>query len=116
VAYIATELQGPDGPDGIVLSSTILIDPKGRPVPAMPLARVRVPVLVVHHEEDGCELCPFSAIPALMSKLTNSPRTQLLSFRGGQSSGDPCEAFAYHGFNGLESEVVRQTVAWVLGK
>ena len=47
-----------------------------------------------------------------MSKLTNSPRTQLLSFRGGQSSGDPCEAFAYHGFNGLESEVVRQTVAW----
>ena len=41
VAYLATELQGPEGPDGIVLSSTILTDPKGRPVPAMPLARIR---------------------------------------------------------------------------
>ncbi len=27
VAYVATELQGPDGPDGLVLSSTILTDP-----------------------------------------------------------------------------------------
>jgi len=116
VTYAATELQGPDGPDGIVLLSTILIDAKGRPVPAMPLAKIRVPVLVVHHEEDACELCAFSVIPALMSKLTNSPRTQLLSFRGGASRGDPCEAFAYHGFNGLESGVVRQTVAWVLDK
>ncbi len=82
----------------------------------MPLDKIRVPVLVVHHEQDGCALCAYAAIPALMARLTNAPRTQLLSFSGGASRGDPCEAMAYHGFNGLEPEVVRQTVAWVLGK
>ncbi|HEX2010362.1 MAG TPA: alpha/beta hydrolase [Roseateles sp.] len=115
-AYAATELQGPDGPDGLVLSSTILSDPKGRPVPAMPLGKIRVPVLVVHHEQDGCEHCAYSDLPALMAKLANSPKAQLLAFKGGENKGDPCEAQAYHGFNGLEADVVGQTVAWVLAK
>lgn len=116
VAYLATELSGPEGPDGILLSSTILSDAKSRPVPALALSKIRVPVLVVHHEQDGCSLCSFAEVPALMVKLTNAPRTQLLSFKGGQSKGDPCEAFAYHGFNGLEDEVVRQSAAWILAK
>jgi hypothetical protein len=32
------------------------------------------------------------------------------------SPPDPCEAFAYHGFNGLERDVVGQTAAWILAK
>ncbi len=112
-AYVATELSGADGPDGVVLTSTILVE-GGRPVPAMPLDRIRIPVLVVHHEQDGCALCPFSEVPAMMAKLTNTPRSQVLAFKGGQSRGDPCEALAYHGFNGLEAEVVRQVAEWVL--
>jgi dienelactone hydrolase len=115
-AHVATELAGPDGPDGLVLTSTILTDDKGRPVPAMPLGKIRVPVLVVHHEQDACAHCPFSAVPALMAKLGNAPRTQLLAFKGGEDKGDPCEAYAYHGFNGQEREVVQQTVAWILAK
>lgn len=115
-AYVATEFNGPDGPDGLVLTSTILTDDKGRPVPAMPLARLRIPVLVVHHEQDGCGHCSFSDVPGLMEKLGNVPRTQLLSFKGGGNRGDPCEAFAYHGFNGLEREVVAQIAAWILAK
>ena len=105
-----------EGPDGIVLTSTILTDPRSRPVPAMPLEKIRVPVLVVHHELDGCVLCGFSNIPALMGKLGNTPRSQLLAFKGGISTGDPCEAFAHHGFNGIEQEVVQQTAAWILTK
>jgi dienelactone hydrolase len=115
-AFVATELTGPEGPDGIVLSSTILTDKKGRPVPAMPVEKLRIPVLLVHHEQDGCSHCAFSEIPALMDKLANSPRKQLLSFKGGENIGDPCEALAHHGFNGLDSEVVRQTAAWILNK
>jgi hypothetical protein len=61
-------------------------------------------------------VCPFSEVPSLMAKLTNTPRSQMLAFNGGNNRGDPCEAFAYHGFNGLEADVVRQTVAWMLGK
>ena len=112
--YVATELSGPEGPDGVVLSSTILTDDKGRPVPAMPLGRIRVPVLVVHHEQDGCTHCAFSEIPALMGKLTSATRSQLLSFKGGNNQGDACEAMAYHGFNGLEKDVVQQTAAWIV--
>ena len=115
-AFVATELAGADGPDGVVLSSTILNDRKGRPVPAMALDKIRVPVLVVHHEQDGCVLCAFSEVPALMAKLSHTPRSQMLAFQGGNNRGDPCEAFAYHGFNGLEPEVVRQMAAWVLAK
>lgn len=115
-AYVATVLSGSDGPDGVVLTSTILSDEKGRPVPEMPLDAIKVPILVVHHEEDACPMCAFAGIPALMAKLTNSPRKQLLSFRGGNSQGDSCEAMAHHGFNGLEREVVQQTAAWILAK
>ncbi len=115
-AYVATQLSGADGPDGVVLSSTILTDDKSRPVPALPLGKLRIPVLVVHHEQDGCSLCSFSEVPALMAKLSNTPRKQLLAFKGGRSVGDPCEAQAYHGFNGLESEVVQQTAAWLIAK
>jgi hypothetical protein len=80
----------------------------------MPLDKIRVPVLVVHHEQDGCEHCSFSEVPVLMTKLRNAPTSKLLSFKGGDNAGDPCEARAYHGFNGLERDVVEQTAAWIL--
>jgi dienelactone hydrolase len=115
-AYVATQLNGPDGPDGLVLTSTILTDNKSRPVTAMPLDKLHIPVLVVHHEQDGCGHCQFSEIPSLMDKLSNVPRKQLLSFKGGENRGDPCGAFAYHGFNGLEREVVAQIATWIIPK
>jgi len=115
-AYIATQLDGPQGPDGLVLTSTILTDNRGHPVPAMPLGKLRIPVLVVHHEQDGCRLCSFNDVSTLMEKLDRAPKKQLLSFKGGENRGDPCEAFAYHGFNGIEREVVAQTAAWMLAK
>ncbi len=114
VGYVATELARNDGPDGIVLTSSILRDDKGRAVPAMPLERIRIPVLVVHHEQDGCALCPFADVAALMAKLATTPRSQLLAFKGGEDRGDPCEAFAHHGYNGLERDVVQQIAAWIL--
>lgn len=113
-AYLATELQGADGPDGIVLTSSILADPRGRPVPAMPLDRIRAPVLVVHHEQDGCSYCQFSDVPPLMNRLTNAKRKDLLAFKGGQTRGDPCEAYSHHGYLGQEAEVVAKTVEWIL--
>ena len=114
VAYLATELQGTDGPDGIVLTSSIATDPKGRSVNAMALDKIRIPVLVVHHEQDGCKLCAFADAQTIVPKLVNAPRKQLLGFSGGISRGDPCEAFAHHGYNGIEAEVVRQIGAWIV--
>jgi dienelactone hydrolase len=115
-AFAATQLSGRDGPDGLVLTSTILTDSKVVPVPAMELNKIRIPVLVAHHVQDGCNHCPYSGADALMARFTAAPRKQLLSFQGGATRGDPCEAYSYHGFNGLEREVVGQIAAWILRK
>ena len=113
-AYAATVLQGADAPDGVVLTATILADDKQRPVPAMPLEQIKVPVLVVHHQQDGCSYCAYSEIPNLMAKLAHTPRSHLITATGGKNQGDACAAFAYHGFNGLEADVVGQMADWIL--
>jgi pimeloyl-ACP methyl ester carboxylesterase len=117
-AYIATQLEGADAPDGVVLTSSVLWLAKGsgRPVPDMPLEKIRIPVLVVHHEKDACDSCLFSQINNLTTKLINSPKVELITFKGGVATGDPCDAFHYHGFNGIESEVVTKIVAWTTSK
>lgn len=113
-AFIAAQIGSKGGgPDGLVLTSTILSNKKGRPVPEMPLESIVVPVLVVHHERDGCRLCSYAEIPRLMNKLSAVPRKELLTFKGGENRGDPCEAFAYHGYNGLEKEVVGKIAEWI---
>lgn len=116
VAYVTTELQGTEAPDGIVLTSTIVTDDRGRPVPAMPLEKIHVPVLVMHHEQDGCMYCAYAQVPMLMAKLGGAPRSRLLSFKGGEDKGAPCEAYAHHGFNGLERDVIGQMADWILAK
>ena len=116
-AFLGTELRRADGgADGIVLTSSILIDPRGRPVPAMPLEKIHVPVLVVHHREDGCFACRYTDLPPLMRKLTAVPRKELITIEGGASRGDPCEAMAHHGFNGIEREVVAKIAEWIAPK
>ncbi len=114
-AFVATQLPKADGgPDGLVLTSTVLSDkPPARPVPEMALDRIEVPVLVVHHRQDGCEACRYEDLPRLMDGLTASPRKELITMQGGRSRGDPCEAMAYHGYNGIEQEVVNAIAGWI---
>jgi hypothetical protein len=114
IGYVATHLTGPEGPDGIVLTSTILTDDSGRAVPKMALNKIEIPVLVVHHRDDGCKHCAFSDMPPLLNGLTNSRRKELMAVSGGQTRGDPCEALAYHGFNGIEAQVVGDIARWIL--
>ena len=116
-AFIASQLAPSDGgPDGIVLTSTILADTRSRPVPKMPLGKIQVATLVVHHKMDGCEHCKYVNLPQLMDNLTAVPRKELLTFEGGNTQGDPCEAMAYHGFNGIEKEVVTKIAVWITQK
>ena len=115
-AFIATQVpRGDGGPDGLILTSTILSFPGARAVPGMPLGFIKVPVLVVHHRQDGCDHCRPAELPALMDKLTSAPRKELMLFEGGHiRNPDPCEAFHYHGYNGIESDVVAKIVGWIV--
>jgi len=116
-AYAASQLPAPaaGGPDGVVLTSTILVgsNAQDRAVPQMPLGRIAVPVLLVHHRDDGCSLCPFAQLSQVAQALRGAPRTQTIAVDGGTSTGDPCEAFAYHGFNGIERRVVGAIADWI---
>ncbi len=115
-AYIATQLTpAAGGPDGVLLISSILADPRSRPVPDMALDRINVPVLVAHHRQDSCRACLFSDLPRLTDRLKHLKKTEVMVFDGGDNVGDPCEARAYHGFNGIEAEVVGKIAAWING-
>jgi pimeloyl-ACP methyl ester carboxylesterase len=104
------------GPDGLVLTSTILGVGKGKPVPDLLLGKIGVPVLVVHHRQDECEHCPYSEVHRLMAGLSASPRKELLTVDGGQTRQNPCSALTYHGFFGIERDVITKIAQWITAK
>jgi predicted peptidase len=65
--------------------------------------------LVVHQKNDGCHVTPFSAAERSHEKYGN----ELIVMEGGKSAGDPCEAFAYHGYNGIENETIQAIKKWI---
>lgn len=65
--------------------------------------------LVVHHRHDSCVATPFSAAQASHDSYGN----ELIAMEGGISVGDPCEAFAYHGYNGIENATIDAIKKWI---
>jgi hypothetical protein len=65
--------------------------------------------LVVHHVRDSCHVTTFSAAQASHTRYG----TDFIAMEGGTSEGDPCEAFAYHGYNGIERETADAIKRWV---
>jgi len=65
--------------------------------------------LVVHHRLDACRRTPFAAAERSHARFG----TDFIAMDGGISVGDPCEAFAYHGYNGIERETIAAIKAWI---
>ena len=65
--------------------------------------------LIVHHEDDGCRVTPFSAAKASHDRFG----TDFIVMKGGVSVGDPCQAFAHHGYNGIERETIDAIKEWI---
>jgi hypothetical protein len=65
--------------------------------------------LVVHHKNDGCRVTPYGAAEDSHTKYG----TDFIAMEGGISVGNPCEAFAYHGYNGIERETAEAIKRWV---
>lgn len=57
--------------------------------------------LFVHHVDDGCFLCSFSA-----AKHIAHNDHDLIAVSGGSARGNPCEAMGHHGFYGQDEAVV----------
>ncbi|MBI5522509.1 MAG: alpha/beta hydrolase [Desulfarculus sp.] len=105
---------GPERVQGVVLSSTNLGGRHQAGVFALDLEAIRQPVLVVHHEQDDCFVCPYHQVPSLLQALTNAPVKEVLAYRGGLPAiSEACEALSAHGFYGLEDQVAQDMGQWI---
>ena len=87
-------------PDGVVFASSILDGARGMIGDPGRLP----PTLIIHHRQDSCRLTlPDSAVT--FQQWTGG-KARLVWIDGGSSTGDPCQARAYHGFIGREGQVV----------
>lgn len=66
--------------------------------------------LIVHHEGDVCQLTLFGPAKASHERFG----TDFIVMKGGISTGDHCEAFSHHGYNGIERETVEAIKKWIL--
>lgn len=99
---------------GLVLTSTVTGRQFGGSITDIALERIAVPVLIFQHKRDACRLTPAYAAERLMTRLEVAPVKKYIEVDGGADpTGDPCEAFHYHGFIGMEPQVVQQISHWI---
>lgn len=114
VSAVAAALRLQDQLAGLVLSSSIVAAGKTGNLASQDLAALKLPVLMVHHRQDACGVCPPAAVPTVLAKLSAAPVKQLLWADGGSTtSGEACGALHRHGYIGIEAEVVAQISAWI---
>ncbi|MEE8084131.1 MAG: hypothetical protein V3T46_02810, partial [Alphaproteobacteria bacterium] len=83
-------------------------------VQSVKLEKIRVPVLLAHHQDDACYVTLVEDLPALAKEFTGAPRVEIKVYRGGGNyRGSECGARAAHGFRGIEKRVVRELAAWI---
>lgn len=97
----------PAHPNGIVLTAAFLPDVQLNIGSAAALP----PTLVIEHRRDGCRhTLPGNVEPF---KAWGGAKVRVVWMDGGVNQGDPCEAQAYHGFNGLDGQVVSTVAEFV---
>jgi len=98
------------GVDGVVLTATVFLASRRQPgLSGFDFASLPVPLLFVHHVDDGCEYSPHQAAKRL------ADRYPLVSVSGGPpAQSKPCEAMSPHGFLGREADTVDAIARWML--
>jgi len=115
-AASVTAWLGNDGPDGLVLISSVT-----RSHPAMreslgdvPLERIQAPTLIIHHRRDSCEVTAYEDASALPQRLTSARRVELVALDGGPPArGLPCGPESPHAFFGMEDVLIDRVASWI---
>lgn len=112
-ANLGAKIDG--GIAGVVLTSSMFRanNPRARePGPGLSrfdFGSIKVPVLIVHHREDGCAVSPYGDAASLARMFP------LVSVTGGlPPTSDACEPMSPHGYLGRETETVDAIVNWML--
>jgi len=112
--YVAS--REPNLVNGIVLTSTV--SNSGRKgadsVSDVALEKITVPVLLIHHEHDNCDVSPASGIKKIVARLSNAKLVETKQFGGGkEKQGKECAGFSHHGYFKIEDEVVGYISDWI---
>jgi pimeloyl-ACP methyl ester carboxylesterase len=117
VANAATRLAGAARPDTIVITSGMLMQVNTRQPSAERsvgnLDRITMPVLLMYHQDDACSVTPPGKVLPFKALLNASASVDVVMLSGGRTQGDPCEAMSYHGYLGIDGEVVTTVAAWL---
>lgn len=102
-------------PRGIVITSGTLLGEGPTAERVGNLDKIELPTLLVVHSSDACQHSRASDAAAF-AKLLTSAKVEMKSLSGGgPSSGrpDPCGAAHYHGFKGIEDELLATITGWI---
>ena len=117
-AYVGAGLGGDIA--GVVLTASYFQHVSGRnrnriegKLSAFKWHTLRVPVLIVHHAQDGCQNTPYPEALKLM-RLYKYPVVTV--FGGKPAESGECDALSAHGFYGMEAKTVDAIAGWMLGK
>jgi hypothetical protein len=102
-------------PDALVLTAGFLSPQSGEGVNRHVIRLIGSPsalprTLVIHHRKDACKYTLPAGVEPFIAWSQGRARATWLD--GGTNVGDPCEARAYHGFNGLDGRVVAAAAAF----
>jgi len=105
---------GGDGPDGIVLASSVIVTPPSMPrnVLDYPLEQIAIPVLLVRNENDGCRYSPPSGMDTIAKRLVKA-HVSTVTVSSTESDGNPCQNRVPHSYYGIETETIAKIVAWI---
>jgi alpha/beta superfamily hydrolase len=109
-AALAAKLDGEV--QGTILTSTVTQrDRDGPALSTFNFGSIKVPVLLVHHRQDGCKPCPYWAVERLGRSWP------LVSVSGGDPpQSGPCDPQSQHGYFGRDAPVAKAMKDWMLGR
>jgi hypothetical protein len=102
-------------PDAAVISSGTLIGSEGGGSASSlgDLGRINVPVMLLRHRLDSCRVSAPADADRFKALLTGAPKVDIVTLDGGGPRGttaEPCGAWHYHGFYGIDDQAVAATV------
>jgi len=102
---------------GLVLTSSITRSGPGTPetVFQVNLKTITVPTLILSNTDDQCPVTPPADGQRLKGAITQAKPVDLEFVSGGSMpKSTPCEAFSYHGYYGIEDQVVQRISDWII--
>src|SRR6185369_4285504 len=109
-AFHAARMNPPLAKRVILTSSVFSAGANGPGLTGANFGKVSMPLLWVHHRDDPCQFTQYRDARRYAEK-SMSP---LVTVRGGgPEQGAPCQARSYHGYIGVEREVVLAMRSWV---